>query len=91
LVDDLLTRVLGRATAEFVELDTESLASQSPYLVRELLIALWKRQSWPLQSMGYAEWEQLAGMVRAAEETKRVFPGGIVAERSGANLRLSKV
>jgi len=90
LVDDLLTRALGRATAEFVELDLESLASQSPYLVRELLIALWKRQSWPLQSMGYAEWEQLAGMVRAAGETKRVFPGGIVAERRGTNLRLSR-
>ena len=91
LVDDLLTRALLRSTAESVELDCELLGVQPAYLVRELLIAVWKRQGWPLQAMGYVEWEQLAGMVlTAGVETKRVFPGEIVAEHRGGSLRLSR-
>ncbi len=91
LVDDLLASAWEESTAEFVELGLDLLASQPPYLVRELLIAVWKRQGWPLQAMGYVEWEQLADIVRGAGETKRVFPGGIAAERDGASLRLIRV
>jgi tRNA(Ile)-lysidine synthase len=90
LVDELLARAVTRLTPECVELDADALALQSPYLVREVFIALWKRQLWPLQAMGFVEWEQLAGMASSsAGDAKRVFHGGIVAERSSATLRLS--
>jgi tRNA(Ile)-lysidine synthase len=91
LVEDLLIRAVVRSKPECVELDLEVLALQPPYLLRELLIALWKQQGWPLQAMGHAEWEQLAGMLAAQNERKQLFPGGIVAERDGSTIRLSNL
>jgi len=72
--------------------DCRELASVSRYLVRELLIAVWQRQSWPLQAMGYERWDQLADLACPAEppsaDWKRVFPGSISAQRNGPWLRL---
>ena len=57
------------------------LAGQPRYVVREVLIAVWRRWQWPLQSMGLAEWEILAEMAVAPPASpqarrKRMFPGG---------------
>jgi tRNA(Ile)-lysidine synthase len=79
-----------------VRIQLSELTAEPRYVVRELLIAVWRRQGWPLQSMGFAEWEQLAEMGLAAGEKpssairKRMFPGGIVAEVGPRGLRLAR-
>jgi tRNA(Ile)-lysidine synthase len=64
------------------------------YLVREALIAAWRIQGWPMQAMGYEQWELLATLatdpVTPGNGLKRVLPGEIVAERSGNHLILSR-
>ena len=73
-------------------MDCRELVDAPRYLVRELLIAVWQQQGWPLQAMGYERWEQLADLACPAEppstDWKRVFPGSISAERDGPWLRL---
>lgn len=71
-----------------VVLDCRALAAARPYLVRELFIALWREQHWPEQSMGYAQWSQLAELAQQPGAAARVFPGEIRAERRGDELKL---
>ena len=71
------------------------LAAQPPYLVREVLMEVWRQQDWSLVAMGFAEWESLAAMISAAAKQttdgprKRMFPGAIVAETREGELRLA--
>jgi tRNA(Ile)-lysidine synthase len=46
-----------------VEIDCSALSGQPRHLVRELLMLVWRGQSWPLQAMGFDEWDQLAQMI----------------------------
>jgi tRNA(Ile)-lysidine synthase len=60
------------------------------YLVRELLMAVWRRMGWPLGSMGRPQWEELANMAdAAAPAAKQVFPGGVAVEVVGGEMRLN--
>ncbi len=92
LLGDLQTRCVRVDSPDQVTVDCQELASVSRYLVRELLIAVWQQQSWPLQAMGYERWEQLADLAcptePSATDWKRVFPGPISAQRDGPWLRL---
>lgn len=92
LVGPLLAACRMDSTAEGVSLTLAPLASQPRYLVRETLMSAWRQQGWPLQAMGFAQWDQLADMALGgrAEPEKRVFPGGVVAERRGDTLRLTR-
>jgi tRNA(Ile)-lysidine synthase len=90
MVRDMAERCLFGVSEGEAEMDLKTLASQPPYLVREVLRNVWRRQNWPLAAMGFAEWESLAGMIAApAEKTptrsldrprKRMFPGGVLVE-----------
>jgi tRNA(Ile)-lysidine synthase len=61
------------------------------YLLRELLMAVWRRMGWPQQAMGSVKWQELADMAAsAAPATKRVFPGGVTVEVVDGKMRLSK-
>jgi tRNA(Ile)-lysidine synthase len=67
------------------------LGGQPHYLVRELMAAVWRRAAWPLQSMGSTQWEQLGQFAAlTASSAKRVFPGGIVVQVGGGEMRLSR-
>ncbi len=74
--------------------DCRALREAAPYLVRELMASIWRRQNWPLQAMGYAQWQQLADMVLAADgdrsPTSTVFPGAIKATCRNDILALSR-
>jgi len=63
-------------------------------LVREALIIAWRSQGWPLQAMGYDQWEQLAalaaGPANPLHPPKHILPGEIVAERAGDRMILSR-
>jgi tRNA(Ile)-lysidine synthase len=92
LLGDLQTRCVRVDSPDQVTVDCRELASVSRYLVRELLIAVWQQQGWPLQAMGYERWEQLADLacpaVPPSTDWKRVFPGSICVQRDGPWLRL---
>ena len=92
IADDLLDRCLGRPTTpnsvnERITLSLGPINEVDRHLIREVFIALWRRQSWPLQDMGFAEWNALADMATsvtgrpASGTAKGMFPGGILAER----------
>jgi tRNA(Ile)-lysidine synthase len=95
LVEGLLEAAVRVDAADAIRFDLAKLARQPPYLIRELLMAAWRRQGWPLQAMGHAQWEQLCDMVVSAAAgttiPRRIFPGNVSAEASGEELRLTKV
>jgi tRNA(Ile)-lysidine synthase len=90
LATDLLERCVRADGPGDLRIDTAELTGQPRYLVRELLIAAWQKQNWPMQSMGFAQWEQLADMSAAGAAAKQMFPGGVLAEVAAGQLRLSK-
>lgn len=80
-----------------VELETLPLG-QSPKLVaRAALIQAWREQNWPLQDMGFEKWDQLLAFATAvteggatAQPPRQMYPGGVLAERAGSILRLTR-
>ena len=97
LVDEQIERSIKAADGpdiikDAVEIDCGELTSCPRYVVRELLITLWRQRGWPRQAMGYAAWDQLAGMVVAEgdDSDRRMFPGAITAERKYDRLRLAR-
>jgi tRNA(Ile)-lysidine synthase len=77
-----------------VMIDTTPLTQANAYLVREMLVTVWQSQEWPLQAMGYDEWESLASL--ASDQSaptgprKRLFPGEVTAERTTDRLTLTR-
>jgi hypothetical protein len=57
-------------------------------VARELLMAVWRRQAWPMQSMGFAQWDLLADIL-ASPAAKQTFPGNVLAELRDGRLRLT--
>jgi tRNA(Ile)-lysidine synthase len=68
------------------------LAGKPRYLVRELLMAVWRQAGWPMQSMGMLKWDELSELATSTTTaSKRVFPGGVVVEIAAEEMRLSRV
>lgn len=81
LTDTLFQRVVTVENADAVQLDLGGLAGQPRYLVRELLTAVWRRQRWPLQSMGHGKWDELCTLaLTPAPPWQRIFPGNVRIE-----------
>jgi tRNA(Ile)-lysidine synthase len=86
---ELLDRCLlpNDSTSSAVRLDLRPLQNQDRHLVRELFITLWRRNGWPLQAMGFDEWNTLATMAEAQVISSSkipcrvTLPGGLVVQR----------
>lgn len=92
-VDTLRQRaVLAAGDEDVLAIDCTLLAERPRYLVRELLKSVWREQQWPLQSMGFDEWDLLAGMALGAPRPhaprQRMFPGGVTCAREEDRLLL---
>lgn len=84
VVRPLLERSIVKRDARSVTLDCRELAGEDRHLVRELMVEIWHLQAWPLQAMGYAEWNLLADLAQApGDAATQDFPGAIRAERRG--------
>lgn len=97
LVEQCIERAIKPAGENRVTIDCDRLAGDDRHLVRELFVAIWRRQGWPQQAMSFAHWDRLADMVVVASDRgpsaaakRQTFPGAIVAERRSNGLRLSK-
>jgi tRNA(Ile)-lysidine synthase len=55
------------------------LADKPPIVVRELFKTVWSRAGWPLQSMGFDQWQQLADLARGADASPLNLPGDVHA------------
>ena len=96
LVEDLVDRCVVDERAEGVRISTQPLADQPRYVQRELLISVWRSQNWPMQAMGFAQWDLLAEMISACRDNstsaprKQMFPGGVLAEAQRGYLAVSR-
>ena len=67
-----------------VRIDCRPLIDQRPLLIREVCKVVWQRAGWPMQRMGFDEWQQLAAMTIRDHPTKAInLPGNIRACRQG--------
>ena len=57
----------------------------SNYVIRELLMAVWRKQGWPMQAMGFDQWDQLASML-AESGLPDVAAGDAAAEEIQADV-----
>lgn len=93
IVDGLVGQLLDRCVIEeafgSVIIDAGAMNDQPRYLRREFIVAVWRRQGWPMQSMGFDEWDALAAML-AGGGGRRSFPGQVAAESAGDLLRLTR-
>jgi tRNA(Ile)-lysidine synthase len=79
-----------RRVAE-VRIDCQRLANQPELIVREICKIAWTEAGWPLQAMGFDEWQQLAAQVRDDSDSPAVcLPGGVRAQRAGQQLVLRR-
>ncbi len=89
LVDQCFDRCVTSNADGAAQIALGALAAEPPYLVRELLMAVWRRQNWPMQAMGMAKWDELAGLALGAAPTaRRDFPGGVTVEVAAGEMRL---
>lgn len=78
-------------TAQVISINAVALADLSPLITREVFRHLWKRQSWPLQSMGFAEWERLEKLAHGSVEAKTtMFPGCVAVTVENRRLVLQR-
>ncbi len=71
--------------------DTPTLAEQPRFLVRELLKAVWRRQQWPEQAMGFVDWERLATfIIEDVDGGRLTLPGYVTAARRDDRVVLSR-
>jgi tRNA(Ile)-lysidine synthase len=92
LVESLISECLVHRSEDEVELRTHSLASQPRFIVREVLISLWRGQPWPLRAMDERKWQQLGQLVQTADTTRQVLtmPGNIEIVAIGDQLTCSR-
>jgi tRNA(Ile)-lysidine synthase len=83
LVDERAGQCVTHVSGHELKIDCSRLESANPYVVREMLISIWKNRGWPQQAMSYDKWGELAALAMGeqAGPSKSVFPGSICAER----------
>ena len=89
LVERLAEQSVKTLESGVISLDSCALARQPRYLVRELMKNIWRGAGWPLQAMGFAEWDRLATIVlETAGESRLTMPGGITVTRCDGRVTL---
>ena len=90
LADDLASEAIVQISDSSLRIDCSILADHPPVLIRETLLAIWQRAKWPLQRMGYREWQSLANLVN--QDVGAVsLPERINARRRGQLIVLLRV
>lgn len=89
LADDLANAATVQVSGSSLRIDCSILAEHPPVLVRETLLAIWQRAQWPLQRMGYREWQRLSNLVMQ-DDGAVSLPERINARRRGQLIVLSR-
>jgi tRNA(Ile)-lysidine synthase len=99
IANKLCEETVNFKNKNIVEIDAAALAGQPEYLLRELFVLVWRRQSWPMQAMGYGQWQDLAQMIMLSKAatlystttSKKIFPGNIQADARDCRLFLTRM
>jgi tRNA(Ile)-lysidine synthase len=68
-------------TAGGIRIDCCGLFGTPPLMVREVCRTAWREANWPLQAMGFVQWQQLASLVAGSDGQPPIcLPGGIQAK-----------
>lgn len=93
-VQKLQSRAIASTSDNQAVLHCDCLRDEPRYVVRELLIDIWRTMDWPQQSMGFREWDLLADFAQLGPEElvshTRMFPGEITARKTGGQLTLTR-
>lgn len=75
-----------------VTIDCRGLEAEPAYLVRELLMTVWRQQGWPLREMTLARWEELAKLLRheLPPNSAISLPGSFLARRSDESVAITR-
>jgi len=68
-------------SAEKIRIECRPLRGEPELLVREVFKAAWSSAGWPLQSMGFEQWQQLAALVECSDARPLNLAGGAEARR----------
>ncbi len=79
---------LPRAGAVLV-FQAERLVEHDVHLVSEMFRLVWRREDWPLDEMGYEDWQRLHEVIVGARPAWD-FPGRVRARRAGRVLQLKR-
>jgi len=94
MIDEVITGALKECNwkkrGETIEVEVRTLRIDSEFVIREILISLWRKAAWPLQAMGLNEWQCLMELIKKPGTTTRTLPGGIVAKKEGGKLSLHR-
>lgn len=72
----------GSRRVSTIRINCQDLGTLPNLLVREVCKTAWKEAGWPLQAMGFDEWQQLAVLLQHRGEFRPVcLPGGVRAHR----------
>ena len=88
VVEDILSRVVVSSSVERVELSIDALREVPRHLQREVFVALWKRNHWPRQNMGFSEWERLAELIETGDRFH--LPGKIDCRQKRGKIILQR-
>jgi tRNA(Ile)-lysidine synthase len=58
--------------ADEIRIDCRGLAGQPPLVVREVCRAAWRDARWPLQAMGFDQWQQLATLTASKRDLPQI-------------------
>jgi tRNA(Ile)-lysidine synthase len=90
--DELLAECVHLESPERLVIDLSALGDVPPLVLRELCKRAWTQAGWPLQAMGFAEWDQLAELLVVADGARSInLPGGVRAVRRGQQAILETV
>ena len=79
----------GERLAGQVRINCDQLSGEPAIIVREVCKAAWRRANWPLQAMGFDEWQLLAEMVAGRGPIVANLPTGIQGRRADSQLVLN--
>ena len=89
-VEILLERCIVFQSASQVSISIAGLGEVNRHVVREMFALLWRRQDWPLQAMGFDEWELLAAMAIDGKRAAATLPGALIVSVNEGMLVLQR-
>lgn len=88
VANEVLDRAIVECSPDRCELAVEDLSFLPRHLLREVFVQLWRRQDWPRQEMGFADWERLAELV--GEPTRFHLAGKIDCRQKRGKILLER-
>jgi tRNA(Ile)-lysidine synthase len=88
VANEVLDRAVVEQSPEICVLNAEEMSFLPRHLLREVFVQLWRRQDWPRQEMGFADWDRLAGLV--SEPTRFQVAGKIDCRQKRGRILLER-